>query len=353
MINHHDGKEEVGLYKYVLPQPAQKEGLKFSKKLFLKTFINFLPFSKLMKKVVEERSRVKPILLTILAVFLVIFIIIPLVFSVFGGDTHIGNVARIPIQGVITGDGASSLGQESVSSQDIVQFIEEADENSQVKVILLEINSPGGSAVASDEIASAVKRSSKPVVALIREVGASGGYWIASAADHVIAHRMSITGSIGVISSYLEFSQLMDKDGVSYERLVAGDLKDAGTPFRKLNTQERVLLQQKLDTIHTFFIEEIAANRQLPEASVRQIATGEFYLGVEALELGLVDELGDKNTAEEYITQTYGVEDIEYATYEPSRGLFDILSSVFSEFSFHLGQGMGASFQQQGGLIQV
>jgi len=303
---------------------------------------------------VEHKSRIKPILLTILAVLFTLFIIIPLLFSLLSDGSPLGNVARIPIQGVITGDGAGSLGQNTVSSLDIVQFIEDANENPSVKVILLEINSPGGSAVASDEIASAVKRTEKPVIALIREMGASGGYWIASSTDHIIANRMSITGSIGVISSYLEFSKLMDKYGVGYERLVAGEVKDAGTPFRQLNNKERDLLQQKLNTIHDFFIQEVATNRKLSESSVRTIATGEFYLGVEALELGLVDELGDKNTVEEYIKKTYGLDDIDYAVYEPSKGLFDLLSGVFTDFSFHIGQGIGASFQQQkGGLIQV
>lgn len=307
-----------------------------------------------MKKVVGQKSRVKPILLTILAVLFTLLVIIPLFLSFFSKSNLLGNVARIPITGTITGEGGSSFGREAVSSSDLVEFIEDADENPSVKVILLEINSPGGSAVASDEIASAVKRAQKPVVALIREVGASGGYWIASAADHVIAHRMSITGSIGVISSYLEFSQLMDEYGVGYERLVSGNLKDAGTPFRQLDPEEKKLLQQKLDTIHRFFMVEVAANRRLPESSVREMATGEFYLGVEALDLGLVDELGDKHTAEEYIKTTYGLDDIDYAVYEPSKGLFDLLSGVFADFSFYLGQGMGASFQPQNrGIIQV
>lgn len=165
---------------------------------------------------------------------------------------------------------------------------------------------------------------------------------------------MSITGSIGVISSYLEFSGLMDKYGVGYERLVAGDFKDAGSPFRQLRSGEKELLEQKLDTVHQFFIEEVAANRHLTESAVQEIATGEFYLGVEALELGLVDELGDKQAAEEYLQKNYGLDDIDYAVYEPSRGLFDLLSDVFSDFSFHIGQGISASFQeQQGGLIRV
>ena len=90
------------------------------------------------------------------------------------------------------------------------------EENKDIKAIVLEINSPGGSAVASDEIASAVKKSNKPTVAVIREAGASGGYWIASSTDHIIANRMSITGSIGVISSYLEFSGLIEKYWVGW-----------------------------------------------------------------------------------------------------------------------------------------
>ena len=175
------------------------------------------------KRDVNSRFRLKPVLLTAAAVFIVLFLVIPLMFASFDGS-KIGNVALIPIEGMITVNGAAGFGASGASSSDVVKFIEKADENTQVQVILLEINSPGGSAVASDEIAAAVKNTEKPVVALIREAGASGGYWIASAADYVIANRMSITGSIGVISSYLEFSGLMEQYGVGYERLVAGDV---------------------------------------------------------------------------------------------------------------------------------
>ena len=202
-----------------------------------------------MKKKVEKASNTKRVLLIILTVFIFIFIFIPVVINLFDGSKF-GNVALIPIEGVITGSGGGSFGASTLSSKDIVSFIEAASESNQVQVIVLEINSPGGSAVASDEIASAVKKSEKPVVAYIREVGASGGYWIASASDHIIANKMSITGSIGVISSYLEFSGLMEEYGIGYERLVAGSKKDIGTPFRKLQLDEKDLLQSKLDKIH-------------------------------------------------------------------------------------------------------
>ncbi len=298
-----------------------------------------------MKKAVIK-SRIKAILLTILALAFILFILLPLSLSIFDGS-KIGNVALIPIEGVITGDGGSYLGQSTASSKTIVAFIEDAEEDAQIKAIVLEINSPGGSAVASDEIATAIKKSTKPTVALIRESGASGGYWIASATNHIIANRMSITGSIGVISSYLEFSGLMEKYGVSYERLVAGENKDMGTPFKKLTDEEKLILQKKLNTIQDFFIEEIAQNRNLEKTKVKELATGEFYLGVEALEYGLIDQLGDKDTVKEYLKEKTQLEDIDFVTYQTEVSFFDLISGVFSQMSFDLGRGLGAIFLEQ------
>ena len=128
------------------------------------------------------------------------------VFLSFLGSGGVGsltaNVAIIPIEGVITADSSSSFFDKSLSSQDIVELIEKADKNPQIKAIILEINSPGGSAVASEEIADAVKKTNKTTVAWIREVGASGAYWVASSTDHIVASKASITGSIGVIASF-------------------------------------------------------------------------------------------------------------------------------------------------------
>ncbi len=281
------------------------------------------------------------ILLIGFLVFLGIFIILPIIIGLIS-DVEFGNVARIPITGIITAEGVSGFGQAGASSTEIVEFIKKAEENPQVKVIIFEINSPGGSAVASDEIGQAIRRSTKPTLAIIREVGASGGYWVASATDYIVANRMSITGSIGVISSYLEFSGLMEEYGVGYERLVAGDNKDIGIPFRQLNDEQRKLLQAKLDKIHDYFIEEIAANRNISKSKVRIAANGEFFLGVEALNLGLVDELGDMKVLENYLQKKYGLEEISYINYQAEKGLLDILSGVFADFSYHLGSGIAS-----------
>ena len=294
------------------------------------------------KRVTKKRTSTKTILLSTSGILLFIFVVLPLLFTTFDGS-KLGNVAVIPIEGVIAVNGGRTIGGDVAASSTVISsFIEEAARNSQIEAIILEINSPGGSAVASDEIASAVKKAGKPTVALIREVGASGGYWVASAADHVVANRMSITGSIGVISSYLEFSGLMTDYNVSYQRMVAGKYKDLGTPFKKLENDEEIILQSKLDRIHDFFIEGVAENRGLDIRDVRTVATGEFYLGIEALGFGLVDELGDSETVEDYLRTAHGIESITPVIYQQEIGFLDILAGVFSDFSFEMGKGFAS-----------
>lgn len=288
----------------------------------------------------KGKDRSRNILLIILAVVVSLSIFIFLISFLSSGK--IGNVALIPIDGVLTIDGSSSLlGESATSSTQIIKSLEKAEKSLQIQAIVLEINSPGGSAVASDEISAAIKKSSKPVVALIREVGASGGYWVASSANYVIANRMSITGSIGVISSYLEFSGLMDDYGVKYEQLTAGKYKDMGTPYRELTAEEKKIMQSKLDQIHEYFIQEIAQNRNLPEDKVKELATGEFFLGVEALDYGLIDELGDIDSVTDYL-KNQGLKEIEYIRYEHKATLLEILGGVFSDYSFRIGEGLGS-----------
>ena len=136
----------------------------------------------------------------------------------------------------------------------------------------------------------------------------------------------------------------MDDYGVNYEKMVAGKYKDMGTPFRKLKDDERGILQEKLNKIHGFFIEEIVENRNLKKSNVVKISTGEFYLGVEALQLGLVDQLGDKDSAIDYIKGEYNIEEVSFAEYRRELGFFEKLSTVLDSFSFHVGEGLGSIF---------
>lgn len=251
-------------------------------------------------------------------------------------------LAVIEINGQLMTAQSSGLFAESYAvSSDIIKLIDEAEESG-ADAYLFVINSPGGSPIASKDIGDRIKKLNKTTVAYIREVGASGGYWIASACDTIVAEEMSITGSIGVLSGYLEFTGLMDKYGVKYNRLVAGDLKDMGTPYREMTSVERDKFESKLDIIHQYFIQEVSSNRGVEYSEIEKLATGEFYLGVEALNLGLVDYNGNKDFAIDLIEKSLG--DVYLVEYKREVGLFESFSQAMNEKSFWIGNGIGKAF---------
>lgn len=256
-------------------------------------------------------------------------------------ELKLGNVAVVPIEGLISTDGDNWM--PTVKSAGIVEQIEKADKNTEIKAILLEINSPGGTPVATDEIASAVKSANKTTVAVIRETGASGAYWIATAADKIFANRMSVTGSIGVQASRLEYYGLMADYNITYRQLISGRLKDAGTPLRQMTSEEKQLFQRLLDGLHEEFIATVAENRNLPKEKVREMATGFVYLGSEAKELGLVDELGGKKEALTYLEKELNIT-AEPVEYKESKGFFAELSGLTSENFYQMGRGIGSVF---------
>ena len=281
--------------------------------------------------------------LLFLSVFGFLAVIILSLFVGIDVESLSGNVALIPIHGAIVGtDDSEFLFETTTSSTDTIELIEKADSNPNIKAIILEINSPGGSAVASEEIANAVKKANKTTVAWIREVGASGAYWVASASDYVVANRASITGSIGVLASYLEFAGLLDSYNVTYRRLVSGKYKDIGSPFKEMTDEEKALFQQNLDIIRDYFVSEVAKNRNLNKKDVDKIANGLFYLGVQAKELGLVDELGSKDEVISYIEKKEKIK-AEVVEYKKEKTLLDVLSRVLSKQSFFIGKGIGSS----------
>src|SRR3989338_4632183 len=253
-----------------------------------------------------------------------------------------GNVAIIPIKGIImTSEDSKSLFETTSVSSDVIELIEKANKNPSIKAIIFEIDSPGGSAVASEEIANSIKKTNKTTVAWIRESGASGAYWIASAAEHVVSSRSSITGSIVVIASYLEFPALLERYNVTYQRLVSGKYKDIGSPLKEMTLEEKAVFQQNLDYIRDYFASEVAKNRNLNKKELDKIANGLFYLGAQAKELGLVDELGSKDEAISYIDRKSVVK-AEIAEYKKEKTIFDILSEVLSRQSFFVGKGIGS-----------
>ncbi len=274
------------------------------------------------------------------------FIFFAIIFlSIFGAfipeAIEIGNVAVIPIEGTITTELATF--QTGTTSQSITKLIEKADKSREIKAILLEINSPGGTPVATDEIATAVQRANKTTIAVIRETGASGAFWIATAADRIFANRMSVTGSIGVQASRLEIPGLLTDYNVTYRRLVAGRLKDAGSRLREMTPEEQQLFQGILDNLHDEFIKTVAKNRNLPEDYVRGLATGFVYLGSEAKELGLIDELGGKKEALEYLEKNMNIT-AKPVEFKERKTFLDKLTGVTAQSFYSIGQGIGSIF---------
>lgn len=278
--------------------------------------------------------------------FLIFIMILASFASLFvPSELETGNIAVIPIDGIITTDGPTTWAT-GVKSTTIVELIEKAEEKNEIKAILLEINSPGGSPVATDEIAQAVKQAEKPIIAVIRENGASGAYWVATAADKIYANRMSITGSIGVKASHLEFAGLIADYNITYRKLIAGKYKEAGSPFVEMTPEEEKMFQKLLDTLHNEFITAVSENRNMSKQKVTELANGFVYLGSEAKELGLVDELGTKEDALKYIEKQLNIT-AEPVTYKKKGTFFEELSSVSANNYYNIGRGMGSVFTQE------
>jgi protease-4 len=174
--------------------------------------------------------------------------------------------------------------------------IEKAERDDRVRAVVLRINSPGGTVTASDilyhEIMGLKERRRIPIVASILDVGASGGYYVALAADRILAHPTTVTGSIGVLMLTVNSGGLLEKIGVSASYIKSGEHKDMGSPFRALRPEERALFQDLIDRLYGRFVELVARSRRIEEARVRAFADGRVYTAREALGLGLVDQIG-------------------------------------------------------------
>lgn len=194
------------------------------------------------------------------------------------------------------------------SSEQIVQAIEEANQSYLIKAILLEIDSGGGSIVAGEEIAEALKRAGKPTVVLIREGGASAAYLAASGAQYIIASSNSDVGGIGITMSYLDNYNKNIKDGLTYNQLSIGKFKDSGDPDKPLTAEEKELFMRDLKISYGNVMKTIAENRGLDVKKTEQLADGSTMLGQMAKDNGLIDELGSIYTATDYLSQQIGEE---------------------------------------------
>jgi len=186
------------------------------------------------------------------------------------------------------------------SSSRITRLFKRYGESSAVKAVLFRINSPGGGIAPSQEIYNAVRRvrdGGKPVVVSMATVAASGGYYVACGADTIMANPGTTTGSIGVIAQIPDVSGLMDKIGVTFTSIKSGPYKDTGTPYRSLTARDKAYLQSWIDDAYEQFVDVVSEERELPREKVYSVADGRVFTGRQAMELGLVDLLGDYEDA--------------------------------------------------------
>jgi protease-4 len=217
-------------------------------------------------------------------------------------------VAVIRLNGVITSDPADSFSTAGITPGLVENQLAQAAGDPDVKAVVLRINSPGGSVVASNQIYHMIKDFEKPVVVWMDEMAASGGYYIACGADYVVAHPDTLVGSIGVISQFINADELLDEIGVDVVVITSGPRKDTGSLFRDMTEEEQAYWRTIIDEAYDEFVGVVAEGRSLPEETVRELADGSVYTGRQALKDGLVDAVGLPEDAVAKAAELGGIE---------------------------------------------
>jgi protease-4 len=258
------------------------------------------------------------------------------------------NVAEVAVEGPISRDGGGGITTPptGASADDIVDQIEQADEDRGAQALLLKLNTPGGQIVPSEDIRLAAERFEGPTIAYATDVCASGGYDIAAGCDELWAREGSIVGSIGVIGSRVNAKDLADRAGLSYEQFTAGEYKDAGTPLKEMTEDERAYLQGIVDDYYDQFVETVAEGRDMDGEALRE-TEARIFLGADAAERGLVDELGTREDVEAYLGERLG-EETAVREFTPERGLAGMLRGGAQQVAYALGAGVASAFEGDG-----
>jgi protease-4 len=250
------------------------------------------------------------------------------------------NAAEVAVEGPITRDGGSPVptAPTTPGADEIVEQMERADGDPAVDALVVKLNTPGGQVVPSDDIRLAAERFDGPTVAYATDTCASGGYWIATGCDELWARGESIVGSIGVRSPRFTATGLLERLGVEYQQLAAGEYKEAGTPFAEFTDDDREYLQGLVDGFYENFVERVAEARGLDAGAVRE-TEARVYLGEDAAEIGLVDGIGTREAVEERVEERLG-EPVAIREFEPQRGLAARVRGGASAVAYAFGAGL-------------
>ncbi len=270
----------------------------------------------------------------LLALLFLTSIVFGLISSIILKEVSIFNkIGVIPIEGIIS------------DSYEITSQIEEFRKNDSIKAIIIRINSPGGAVAPTQEIYREIRKTAKekPVVASIGSIGASGGYYIASAATKIVANPGTITGSIGVIMNFVQIDELLKKLGIRLSVIKTGEFKDIGAPYRKMTQREKELIRDMLMEVKEQFVKAVAQARGIPVEEVEKIADGRIILGSQAKRLGLVDELGNFQDAVELAKKLANIKGEVRLVYPKSyrfsilRRLIDGIFGKLMYYGFYVG----------------
>jgi protease-4 len=254
------------------------------------------------------------------------------------------DVAAVSVEGPITRDGDSGrlpTGSQGTSADDVAEAIESADADENVRGLLIELDTPGGQVVPSEDIRLAADRFEGPTVAYATDTCASGGYWIASGCEAFFAREGSVIGSIGVLGSRPNASDLLRRVGIDYEQFTAGEYKDAGAPFKEIGDDERAYLQGLVDDFYEQFVERVAAGRDLDRATIRE-TEARVFLGTEALDRGLIDAIGTREDVEAHLAEELGRESVTVEPFEPDRSVAERLRGGARATAFAFGAGIAS-----------
>jgi protease-4 len=262
-------------------------------------------------------------------VFFLIIFIIAIVLSLlvtFSQRVPLGEkVAVVEVTGMI------------VDSAGTIEELKDYAKDASVKAIVLRINSPGGAVAPAQEIYNEILKvkQKKKVVASMGAVAASGGYYIAAPADRIVANAGTLTGSIGVIMELPNVSGLMEKIGIQTQVIKSGRHKDLASVFKELTPKEREILQVVLDDVHDQFIEAVSTARDMKFEDIKKLADGRIFTGRKALELGLIDELGNMEDAIMVAGRLSGIKgEPEVVTRKEKFSVFDLLRGQLPERIF-------------------
>jgi protease-4 len=281
----------------------------------------------------------KAIIISVCVLALLAAILIPLILIPRSVE---GKIVVIPLSGSITTEGSSLLSDSTITPELVRDYLARVEKDKAVKAIVFRIESPGGEIAPCQEILWEIERvqETKPIVVSMGRTAASGGYYISTKADKIVALPTTQTGSIGVISAIINVEELLEKLGIQIEIFKGGKYKDMYRGLREMTPEEEEIMQELVDEYYEQFIDVVIEGRGLSEEEVRNLATGQIYTGTKAKELGLVDELGDLDTAIDLAAELADIEDPIVEYYKPPKltiwsllGLADAIKTRISGLS--------------------